>query len=64
MISPELIREKVQSVVQLQALPAVATKVVEMLDNPKTNTSALARIISMDQALTAEVLKIANSPFY
>ena len=64
MISPELIREKVQSVVQLQALPAVATKVVEMLDNPKTNTSALARIISMDQALTAKVLKIANSPFY
>ncbi len=64
MISPELIREKVQAIVQLPALPSVAMKVVEMVDNPRTSTSTLGKIISMDQALTAKVLKIANSPFY
>jgi len=64
MISPEVIKEKVQSVAQLPALPDVAMKVVEMVDNPKTSTSSLARVISTDQGLTAKVLKIANSPFY
>jgi HD-like signal output (HDOD) protein len=64
MISPDVIKERVQSVAQLPALPDVAMKVVEMVDNPKTSTSSLARIISTDQALTAKVLKIANSPFY
>ncbi len=64
MISPDVIREKVQSIVQLPALPGVAKKALEMMDDPKTSTSSLGRIISSDQALTAKVLKIANSPFY
>jgi len=39
-------------------------EVVELVDNPKTSASRLGRLISTDQALTAKVLKIANSPFY
>ena len=34
------------------------------MDNPKTSTSSLGKLIATDQALTAKVLKIANSPFY
>lgn len=64
MISPEAIKEKVYSIVQLPALPAVASKVIEMVDDPKTTMSALGKMIAVDQALTAKVLKIANSPFY
>lgn len=64
MISPEVIKEKVQSIVQLPALPAVAARVIRMVDNPKASTSALARLVAADQGLTAKILKIANSPFY
>jgi putative nucleotidyltransferase with HDIG domain len=64
MMSPEQIREKVQSIIQLPALPTIAMEVVDMVDNPKTSASKLGKLISTDQALTAKVLKIANSPFY
>jgi len=64
MMSPEHIKERVQSIIQLPALPAVAMEVVEMVDNPRTSASKLGKVISTDQALTAKVLKIANSPFY
>ena len=64
MLSPEYIKEKVQSIIQLPALPTIAMEVVEMVDNPKTSASKLGKVISTDQALTAKVLKIANSPFY
>jgi HD-like signal output (HDOD) protein len=63
-MTPDVIKEKVKSILQLPALPMVATEVVEMVDNPKTSASQLGRVISTDQALAAKVLKIANSPFY
>jgi putative nucleotidyltransferase with HDIG domain len=37
---------------------------MEMADNPKTSAARLGSVIATDQALTAKVLKIANSPFY
>lgn len=64
MTNPERIKEKIQTVIHLPALPSVAMEVVEMVDNPKTSASKLGKVISSDQALTAKVLKIANSPFY
>jgi len=64
MMTPESIRDKVQSIIQLPALPTIAMEVVELVDNPKTSASRLGKLISTDQALTAKVLKIANSPFY
>ncbi len=64
MMTPDQIKEKIKSIIQLPALPAVAMEVVELVDNPKTSASKLGKVISSDQALTAKVLTIANSPFY
>ena len=64
MTSPQQIKEKIHTIIQLPALPSIAMEVVEMVDNPKTSASKLGKVISSDQALTAKVLKIANSPFY
>lgn len=58
------IRERIKTIIQLPALPAIAMEVVELIDNPKTSAAKLGQVISSDQALTAKVLKIANSPFY
>ena len=64
MKTPESIKERVSSILQLPALPSIALEIVEMVDNPKTSASRLGKVIASDQALTAKVLKIANSPFY
>ncbi len=37
---------------------------IELVDNPRTNTRTLARLIANDQALTAKILKLANSAYY
>jgi putative nucleotidyltransferase with HDIG domain len=64
MRTPEEIKEKIQSIIHLPALPTVAMQVVELVDNPRTSASSLGKVIATDQALTGKVLKIANSPFY
>jgi putative nucleotidyltransferase with HDIG domain len=60
----EILKEKVQNIIQLPALPAIAVEVASLIDNPDTSVSRLTQVISADQVLTAKVLKIANSPFY
>ncbi len=64
MISASFIKDKVQTIIQLPALPEIAREVVEMVENPKTSAAKLGRVISTDQGLTTKVLKIANSAFY
>ena len=64
MLSAQLIRDKVQTIIQLPTLPTIAREVVEMLENPKTSAAKLCKVIESDQGLTAKVLKIANSAFY
>ncbi len=60
----EILKEKVQNIIQLPALPAIAVEVASLIDNPNTSVSRITQVISADQVLTAKVLKIANSPFY
>jgi len=48
----------------LPMLPHVATRVIELVGNPNTNVSDLEQVISRDQALTTQVLKIANSALF
>ena len=60
----EILKEKVQNIIQLPALPTIAVEVASLIDNPNTSVSRITQVISADQVLTAKVLKIANSPFY
>lgn len=48
----------------LPAMPAVAEKVIRLVSDPNTTAMQLQRVIIVDQALTARILKIANSVFY
>jgi len=60
----EWIRRIAQRVLSLPPLPTLIAKLIEMIDNPKTNAKNLGKLISTDQVLTARVLKLANSSFY
>ncbi len=48
----------------LPTLPTVVSKMIDLVDNPRTTTKTLAKLISHDPALTARILKLANSAYY
>lgn len=48
----------------LPPLPAVVTRIMEMVNNPETSAEDLNQLISMDQALSSKVLRIVNSAYY
>lgn len=48
----------------LPSLPAVAAQVLELTSDPDVKMSELADQITMDQALSAKVLRTVNSSFY
>ena len=57
--NPDLKRVKriTESIIGLPTLPTVVSRIIELVDNPRTSANSLARFISADQALTARILK-------
>ncbi len=58
------VRAIADGILDLPSLPMVVSKIVELVDNPKTNAATLSRLIATDPGLTARMLKLANSAFY
>ena len=54
----------IMSTRDLPAMPEVASKVLELSSDPNTSAQQLQQVISDDQAMTARILKIANSAMY
>jgi HD-like signal output (HDOD) protein len=54
----------VNSIGDLPPMPVVAVKVLDLLQDSNASVDRLAATISSDQAVSARVLKIANSSFY
>lgn len=48
----------------LPAVPAVAIKILKLIDDPFTSLDDVQRVIVADQSLATTVLKMANSAFY
>jgi putative nucleotidyltransferase with HDIG domain len=63
-INTERIKKVAQGVGDLPALPTVVSKMIGMIDDRSASADALARLISTDAALTARLLKRANSSPY
>ncbi len=49
---------------RLPAPNAVALEVIQMCSNPDISVSNLVKVISTDQSLSAQILRIANSSFF
>ena len=54
----------VRQVRDLPALPDAALRVMKLSEDPRAGAADIARALSTDQALTARILKLANSAFY
>ncbi|MBI5665142.1 MAG: GGDEF domain-containing protein [Nitrospirae bacterium] len=53
-----------KGVATLPSLPAIALRIIQEIKKDKSSLNDLANIISYDPALTAKILRIANSSFY
>ena len=49
---------------KLPTMPTVATQMLELISSADASADMLARVVSKDAAVSARVLKIANSSFY
>jgi len=54
----------IRDIEELPALPTTVIKVVNLTQSEISSAKDLAKIIAMDKALTASVLKLCNSPIY
>lgn len=62
--SPAHLRRAASRVRDLPALPGLAARVVAVLERPDGDLAEAAALIETDQALAAQVLRVANSAFY
>ncbi|HOX26416.1 MAG TPA: HDOD domain-containing protein [Candidatus Krumholzibacteria bacterium] len=58
------LKNLIMTIRDLPAMPHVASKVLELSSDPDTSAVALQQVIADDQAMTARILKIANSAMY
>jgi HD-like signal output (HDOD) protein len=60
----EQIRTLASQISGLPALPVIASRLLEAVDDPHTSASELASLIASDPALAIRLLRLANSAFY
>ena len=58
------LRQVTEKIIGLPTLPTVVAQLIALIDDPKSSARPVAQLISTDQALTAKILKVANSAFY
>jgi putative nucleotidyltransferase with HDIG domain len=60
----ELLRKDLQTgELVLPVLPEIATRVVEVIEDPEASLGDIARVLRTDASLAARLLALANSPF-
>jgi len=62
-LNPE-IENHLRSLVNFPSPPGVATHIIELARDPDIEMGKVAKVLSMDSALSTKVLRIANSPLY
>ena len=56
--------ELVNEIAELQPLPTVAAQILSITEDDRFSAHELATLIASDQALTAKMLRLANSAYY
>ncbi len=57
-------QEIIDNTEDINAMPNVALDLMALINEPRTTITDLARVIKLDEALAAYILKNCNSPFY
>lgn len=60
----ERYRRFIEQIDNLPALPAIVTRLIQVVNSPDTSAEDAAKLIEKDPALTTKMLRLANSAFY
>ncbi|PKL41183.1 MAG: hypothetical protein CVV44_00670 [Spirochaetae bacterium HGW-Spirochaetae-1] len=64
----EHIKQRIETIIsnidQLPSIPEVASKIINMVNDPNVSFKAIAEEISKDQSMTTNILKLCNSAFF
>jgi len=63
-VTKEKFKWEVSRLRTLPTLPKLLERVVVALEDPDINFASVAELIEIDQSLTSQVLRLANSAFY
>jgi HD-like signal output (HDOD) protein len=63
-VIPDKFRSIIDGLGQVPTLPAIVARALEILNQPNASAESAARLIGQDLALSAKVLRLANSAFY
>lgn len=62
-LSPEL-QQQLARVTEISSLPEITTRIVEVVEDPKSTAQDMHDIVRNDPALASKILKVVNSAFY
>lgn len=62
--SSDRYRRVIEGIDNLPSLPAIVTKLLEVVNSPETSADDATRLIEKDPALTSKFIRLANSAFY
>ncbi len=60
----ERYRRFIEQIDSLPSLPAIVTRLIQVVNSPDTSAEDAAKLIQKDPALTTKMLRLANSAFY
>lgn len=60
----ERIKREVEEIGALPTLPEIPLKIIRLISDTESSMEDISKIIETDPSLTANILKIANSPYY
>ena len=63
-LSPQEIRQRLSRLRGVPTLPKLLERVIAALEDPDVSLDNVASLIEIDQALTSQILRLANSAFY
>ena len=59
-----IVLERLECCTHLPSPPGIAEQIIDLSGKSDTNVDTLAEVVSLDPALTAKILRSANSPMY
>lgn len=63
-LSPDELRQRVGRLKKLPTMPMLKQRIVVALEDPDIDFENVAQLIEIDQSLTSQILRMANSAFY
>jgi HD-like signal output (HDOD) protein/prolyl-tRNA editing enzyme YbaK/EbsC (Cys-tRNA(Pro) deacylase) len=61
---PARMRDRIEDIIELPAIPAMANEILELRSNPDATSVELAQVIEKDPSLAAQLMSWAQSPYY